>query len=211
MYKPRDPVTSIDEVRAVLPAPDAAQLRKKIDHIDSHIRNWIAHSPFLTLASYARDGSVDISPKGDPPGFVKVLDEKTLAIPDRPGNRVYDSFDNILETGRIAVMFMVPNRREVVRVNGAAQLVRDQDLRDLLAVHGHAPEFVVLLHVEEAYFHCGKAVLRAGLWEPEKAIPVDSLPSYAEAVFDQANLTDRRLEDLEARFENNEANRLYEE
>lgn len=211
MYAPTDVITSIDEIRDNLPAPDASQLRKKIDHIDSHISAWIARSPFLTMATHDRAGGMDISPKGDPAGFVRVLDPKTLAIPDRPGNRIYDSFANILETGRISVMFLVPNRREVVRVNGAAQIVRDAPLRESLAIKGRVPDFVILLRVEEAYFHCGKAVLRANLWEPDKAAPVDGLPSYAEAVFDQAALTDRSLADLETRFQHNETHRLYDE
>ena len=116
MYQPTDVVRSEAEIRSVIPQQYSSQQGKIIDYIDEPIRIWIERSPFLTLGTYNAKGQVDISPKGDPAGFVKVLDKKTLAIPDRPGNHRFDGFLNILETGRIAVMFMVPNRREVVRV-----------------------------------------------------------------------------------------------
>ncbi|MDJ0821229.1 MAG: pyridoxamine 5'-phosphate oxidase family protein [Paracoccaceae bacterium] len=108
------------EIRAVIPGTIERQVRKVIDHIDEHVRIWIERSPFMTMATYSLNGAVDVSPKGDPAGFVKVLDEKTLAIPDWPGNHRFDSFLNILETGRVGLMFLVPNRLEVVRVSGRA-------------------------------------------------------------------------------------------
>lgn len=211
MYKPTDVITQEAEVRAVIPNRHSHQEAKIIDHIDDHIRLWIERSPFLTLATYGSDGGVDISPKGDPAGFVKVLDRSTLAIPDRPGNHRFDSFRNILQTGRIGLMFMVPNRREVVRVNGSAQVVRDAPLRAQMAIQGRVPDFAILVRVEEAFYHCGKAVLRSRLWEPEQAAPVDGLPTYAEAVFEHAKVADRSLDDLEARFKYNEEHRMYDE
>jgi hypothetical protein len=211
MYKPTDVVSSEEEIRSVIPDQFSSQTAKVIDHIDEHIRVWIERSPYLTMATYNASGQVDISPKGDPAGFVKVLDEKTLAIPDRRGNHRFDSFRNILETGRIAVMFMVPNRREVVRVNGQAQVVRDLSLRESMSIRGRVPDFAVVVRVEEAFYHCGKAVLRSRLWEPDKAVSTDGLPTYAEAVFDQANITDRSLAELEEAFQNNEKHRMYDE
>jgi predicted pyridoxine 5'-phosphate oxidase superfamily flavin-nucleotide-binding protein len=118
MYEPSEVATSVAEIRDVIPGTIERQVRKVIDHIDEHVRIWIERSPFMTLATYSASGAVDISPKGDPAGFVKVIDKKTLAIPDRPGNHRFDSFLNILETGRIGLMFLVPNRLEVVRVSG---------------------------------------------------------------------------------------------
>lgn len=211
MYQPTDLIRTEAEIRSVIPDQYSSQQGKIIDHIDEHIRIWIERSPFLTLATYNANGQVDISPKGDPAGFVKVLDAKTLAIPDRPGNHRFDSFLNILETGRIAVMFMVPNRREVVRVSGEAQIVRDAPLRKTMAIKGRVPDFAVLLRVEEAFYHCGKAVLRSHLWEPDKALPTEGLPTYAEAVFDEGKITDRSLAELEKAFQNNEKHRLYDE
>lgn len=211
MYQPTDVVTTEAEIRSVISDQFSSQEEKIVDHLDKPIRLWIERSPFLTMATYNATGQVDISPKGDPAGFVKVLDAKTLAIPDRPGNHRFDSFLNILETGRIAVMFMVPNRREVVRVNGAAQVVRDLPLRESMSIKGRVPDFAIVVRVEEAFYHCGKAVLRSGLWEPDKALSTEGLPTYAEAVFDQAKITDRSLDELEESFQSNEKNRIYDE
>lgn len=211
MYQPTDVVTTEAEIRSVISEQFSSQEEKIVDHLDKPIRLWIERSPFLTMATYNATGQVDISPKGDPAGFVKVLDAKTLAIPDRPGNHRFDSFLNILETGRIAVMFMVPNRREVVRVNGAAQVVRDLQLRESMSIKGRVPDFAIVVRVEEAFYHCGKAVLRSGLWEPDKALSTEGLPTYAEAVFDQAKITDRSLDELEESFQSNEKNRIYDE
>jgi hypothetical protein len=211
MYQPTDVVRTEAEIRKVIPDQYSSQKVKVIDHIDEPIRIWIERSPFLTLATYNANGQVDISPKGDPAGFVKVLDQKTIAIPDRPGNHRFDSFLNILETGRIAVMFMVPNRREVVRVNGAAQIVRDFPLRNLMAIKDRVPDFAILVQVEEAFYHCGKAVLRSHLWEPDKALSTEGIPTYAEAVFDGGKFSDRSLAELEEAFQSNEKHRLYDE
>lgn len=210
MYNPTDIVTTEAEVRAVIPGTIERQVRKVIDHIDDHIRVWIERSPFMTMATYSASGAVDISPKGDPAGFVKVLDRQTLAIPDRPGNHRFDSFLNIFETGRIGLMFMVPNRLEVVRVSGRATVVRDADLRASLAVEGKTPDFAIVVHVEEAFYHCGKAVIRSKLWEPDKALPIDGLPTYGRALKDHGNL-DTPLEEVERLTEENLKFRLYDE
>ena len=210
MYTPKDVITSEDEIRAVIPGTIERQVRKVIDHIDEHVRIWIDRSPFMTMATYSANGAVDLSPKGDPAGFVKVLDQATLAIPDRPGNHRFDSFLNILETGRIGLMFLVPNRLEVVRVSGRAQIVRDTDLRASMAVDGKIPDFAIVVRVEEAFYHCGKAVIRSGLWQPEKALPVDGLPTYGRALKDHGAL-DMPLEEVERLTEDNLKYRLYDE
>lgn len=210
MYRPSDVVTSEAEIREVLPGTIERQVRKVIDHIDEFVRVWTERSPFMTMATYSADGAVDVSPKGDPAGFVKVLDDKTLAIPDRPGNHRFDSFLNILETGRIGLMFLVPNRLEVVRVSGSAQVVRDLDLREAMAVDGKVPDFAIVVRVEEAFYHCGKAVIRSGLWEPQKAAPVDGLPTYGRALKAHGAL-DTPLEEVERLTEDNLKYRLYDE
>jgi PPOX class probable FMN-dependent enzyme len=209
-YAPTDVVESVDEVRALYRAAYAAQTGKILDHIDELCRIWIERSPFLTLATVSRDGRVDVSPKGDPAGFVKVLDPKTLAIPDRPGNHRFDSFENIVETGRIGLVFLVPNRNEVVRVNGSAQVVRDLPLRERMAVSGRVPDFAIVVRVEEAFYHCGKAVIRSGLWRPQDAAPVEGLPTYGEALKAHAALVDD-LDAIEARLRHNDEKRLYDE
>lgn len=210
MYEPKQVLTSEAQLREILPDQYPSQTGKVIDHIDDHIRVWIERSPFLTMATVSSTGQVDLSPKGDPAGFVKVLDEKTLAVPDRPGNHRFDSFLNIMQTGRIGLVFLVPNRREVVRVAGSAQVVRDLELREQLAVNDKVPDFVVFVRVEEAFYHCGKAVIRSRLWEPEAALPIDGLPSYAAAVKDHAELEDP-VEEINELFMMNEQYRLYDE
>ncbi len=165
-YTPKEIVTSVGEIRAVLPGIQAPQTAKVIDHIDALCAAWIARSPYMVMSTVDAAGRLDTSPKGDPAGFVKVLDLHTLAIPDRPGNHRFDSFQNILQTGRIGLMFLVPNRNEVVRVTGTAQIVRDLDLRETMAIKGRVPDFAILVAVEEACYHCGKAAIRSRLWTP---------------------------------------------
>ncbi len=148
----------------------------------------------------------DRSAKGDPPGFVKVLDKHTLAVPDRLGNHRGDTFMNVLEIPSVEILFIVPKRREVVRVSGMAQVVRDPELLEGMAVNGKRPDLALL--VREAFFHCGKSMIRSGLWEPDRWGSIDGLPTYAQALKDHANLPDP-LSDLERRVASNETDRLY--
>lgn len=210
-YTPTEVVATEEELRTIVPnPPNGTQDVKIIDHIDKHCRVWIERSPFLVMTTSDAAGRLDCSPKGDPAGFVKVLDDKTLAIPDRPGNRRFDGFINIMQTGRIGLIFFVPNRNETVRVNGTAQVVRDPELRKGMAIKGRVPDLAVLVRVEEAFYHCGKAIIRAGLWAPEKAEPTDGLPTYAEANVDHTG-RDYSLEEVTKLFEYNEAHRLYDD
>lgn len=160
------------------------------------------------MATVSSSGKVDVSPKGDPAGFVRILDEKTLAIPDRPGNFRFDTFINIIETGWIGLCFVVPRRNEVVRVNGAAQVIRDKTLLETMSVNHRIPEIAILVRVEEAFYHCGKAVIRSGMWQPEKWADIEGIPSYAKALIEHGRL-ERTLEDMEADVRSNEADRLY--
>ena len=210
MYEPTDPVTTIDEVYRDMRRPYVSQTSKFIDRIDRHISAWIEHSTFLTMATVDRSGNMDVSPKGDPAGFVAILDDKTLAIPDRPGNHRYDGFQNIMETGRIGLVFFVPHRTEVVRVNGRAQVIRDLPVREACAISGRKPDFAILTHVEEAFYHCGKSIIRSGLWQPEKHAKPDNLPTYAEALIAHGKL-DIDYEEMSTHLRNNEEKRLYDE
>lgn len=210
MYRPTDVVTSLDEVLGRYAKATAAQQTKILDHVDDLIRVWVERSPFLTMATVSAAGQVDVSPKGDPAGFVKVLDDKTIAIPDRPGNHRFDTFANILDTGRIGLVFFVPNRNEVVRINGHAQIVEDTELRETMAIKGRVPDYAILVRVEEAFYHCGKAIIRSALWRPDAAAPIDGLPTYAEALMQQSD-PQQSFEDLQARLDNNDKNRLYDE
>ena len=209
-YEPSDVLTSMDQIRAVVDGIHPTQTDKVIDQIDDVIAAWIMRSPFMALSTVSGDGRIDVSPRGDPPGFVKIIDRHTLAIPDRPGNRRYDSFANILETGRIGLVFLVPNRNEVVRVNGHAQVVRDAALRAQLAIKDRVPSFAIVVRVEEAFYHCGKAIIRSRLWDTANAASVDGLPTYAEAIHRQGR-SDLALDEITKRFDHNDKNRLYDE
>lgn len=210
MYEPKDILTSVDQIYSNQRQPYESQTQKFIDHIDDLCRIWIEHSTFLTMATVDSAGNMDISPKGDPAGFVKVLNPKTLAIPDRPGNHRYDGFRNIMETGRVGLVFLVPNRNEVVRVNGSAVVVEDMAVRQQCAIKGRVPDFAVIVRVEEAFYHCGKSIIRSRLWHPDAQLPVDALPTYAEALMAHGELTED-IAELAARLWHNDENRLYDE
>ena len=210
MYKAQDVLADIEDIRGLGRAAYASQQAKILDHIDELCRLWIERSPFLTMATSDADGRLDVSPKGDPAGFVRVLDAHTLAIPDRPGNHRYDSLHNILQTGSVGLCFMVPNRNEVVRVNGTARVVRDLELRESMAINGRVPDIAILVRVQEAFYHCGKSIIRSKLWVPEQAAPTVGLPTYAEAIKQHAE-DQRPIEEIEEVMRDNDTRRLYEE
>ena len=207
MYQPEVTVTSAAEVKAILGPDFPNQTAKVIDHIDVHCRVWIERCPFIVVSSINAAGAMDTSPKGDPPGFVKVLDRHTLAIPDRKGNHRGDTFLNVLENPGVGIIFIVPKRREVVRVSGTALLARDPDLLATMAVNGKLPHIAMIVRVKEAFFHCGKSMIRSGMWEPGRWGSIDGLPTYAQALKDHG--APESLEDLQAMCDFNEARRLY--
>ena len=189
--------------------PPPPCVAKTIAIADRHCRAFIARSPFVLVASANALGQMDISPKGDAPGFVRVLDDKTLAIPDRPGNRRADTFTNVLENPRIGLIFFVPGKSETLRFSGSARIVRDLDLRESMAAHGKTPEFVLAVAIEEAFFHCSKCIVRSSLWKPEAWPPLDGLPSLAQTMVDAAKLA-MPVEALDEIIKQDESERLYE-
>ncbi|MBC8475759.1 MAG: pyridoxamine 5'-phosphate oxidase family protein [Gammaproteobacteria bacterium] len=203
MYTPKQVISSTEEIRSILGEVYYSQDTKCIDHIDAHCRAWIERAPLVVVASMSGSEQLDVAPKGDPAGSFKVLDEQTLAIPDRPGNNRADTLINIIENPRIGLMFVIPNRREVLRVSGSAQITTDPDLVESMTVNGKSPKLVILVHVEEAMFHCGKAFIRAKMWEPEKWQSVAGLPTYAQTLIDHGKLT-IATEDLQKGIESND-------
>jgi PPOX class probable FMN-dependent enzyme len=151
---------------------------------------------------------MDVSPKGDPAGFVRVLDAHTLAIPDRIGNHRGDTLLNVLDNPSVAVVFIIPRRREVVRVNGMASLARDPDILAGMEVDGKRPDLAIVVQVREAFFHCGKSMIRSGLWEPERWGSIEGLPTYAQALKDHAASADT-VEIIQARIDRSETELLY--
>ena len=181
-------VTSVEEIRATIAEPTQASVDKVIDRLDDYCWAIIAKSPFIMIASANPDGQPDISPKGDPLGFVRVLDEKHLAIPERPGNRRLDTFINLLDNPNVAIIFMIPGKGETLRVKGEARIVRDEALRETMAVKERIPEFAVVVHVEQAMMHCPKSIVRSKLWEPDAWPDHSDTPSIAETSVAHANL-----------------------
>ena len=201
-------VTSEEQLRAVLGHPAARAVNKEIARLDVHCCAIISRSPFVLISSSNAEGRLDVSPKGDPPGFVQVLDEKTLAIPDRPGNRRADTFRNVLQNPRVGLLFLIPGRQETLRVNGRAAIVRDLPLRERMAVNGKVPELALVVSVEEAFVHCAKCILRSRLWDRIAWPDVAGLPSHARCLVDHAKLSES-VEEIQASVEQGYKTKLY--
>jgi len=178
-------IDSIDALRRHYGAPKERSLGKEIDHLDRHCRKYISLSPFLTIASQGADGRADSSPRGEAPGFVAILDDRHLAIPDRPGNNRLDTLSNIVENPAVGILFMIPGFREILRVNGRAEIRDDDELRRRFEVGGRLPATVIVVVVGSAYIHCAKAVMRSRLWEDEARTPRQLLPSLSEIIAEQ--------------------------
>jgi uncharacterized protein len=185
-----DTVGNKAELRAQYGAPSDRAVRKQLAKLDAHCRDFIALSPFLVIATSGADGLADASPRGDAPGFVAVLDDKTLLIPDRPGNNRIDSLGNILDNPGVGLIFFVPGINETLRVNGHARITNDAALLAPLAVQGKPPRSGLLVEIKEAYLHCGKALIRSKLWDPASRIERNRYPSLGKIIADQTGGTD---------------------
>lgn len=174
-----------ESLRTLYGKPSPLAERKCIDHIDKHCAAFIALSPFLCLGTSRKDGAADVSPRGDAPGFVQVLDRKTIAIPDRPGNNRMDSFTNVLENPAVGLLFMIPGIDETLRINGRARVSTDPALLARMAVQGKLPKSALVVEVQEAMLHCAKALRRSKLWHDDYKQPRSALPSLARMISDQ--------------------------
>lgn len=179
---------SADDLRTVYRPPRGAPVDKVIDHLDRHCVEWLARSPFFVLATADADGVCDASPRGGPPGFVKVVDERHVAWADLSGNNRLDSFGNVVDNDHVAMLVMIPGLDETLRINGRAELVTDAETCDLVAVDGRTPRVAVVVTVTEAYLHCAKALRRAGLWSPDSWTAAVDLPSAACMIKDHASI-----------------------
>ncbi|HXK14195.1 MAG TPA: pyridoxamine 5'-phosphate oxidase family protein [Gaiellaceae bacterium] len=168
------------ELRDVIGSPTALVASKIADRLNDLTRQFIEQSPFVCVATASPDGGLDVSPRGDPAGFVRILDERTLLLPDRPGNKLADTLTNLLADDRIALLFLIPGVGDSFRVNGRASIVQDEDLLAPSAVDGKTPQLGILVAVEEAYTQCSKALIRSDLWNPERHIDRSELPSSGE-------------------------------
>ena len=170
-------ITNETELREILGSPSPLVAAKIADRLNPLTRQFIERSPFLCVATAGPDGGLDVSPRGDPAGFVRILDDRTLLLPDRPGNRIADTLTNLLDDPRIALLFIIPGIDDTFRVNGRAQIVDDAELLAESEVEGKVPRLGILVTVEEAYTQCPKAFIRSDLWNPDRHVDREELPS----------------------------------
>ena len=173
------------DLRSFYPEPTELAYAKQLDRIDHHAAAFIARSPFLVIATADSTGSCDASPRGDAPGFVIVADERTLYLPDRPGNNRIDSLTNITANPHVGLLFFIPGVIETLRVNGRANFVADTTLLQQLSAHGHLPRSALVIEVEEVFFHCGKALKRSNLWDPGHQVAAGEIPTLGRILADQ--------------------------
>lgn len=188
-------VTSFEQLRELVGQPSAAVRDKVRTQLHDLHRQWITASPLCFVATSAPDGSCDCSPKGDPPGFAKVLDETTIALPERAGNKRMDGYANLVRNPHVGLTFLIPGRGDTLRVNGIARLVTDGWFFEDMVVKGHRPLLAMVVDVQEVFFHCAKAFLRSGTWEPESWQP-DAVPRHA-VIAKTLVRPDESLEELE--------------
>ena len=183
--KPEFFVKDEKDLRSLFPATHPIAVEKCQNHLDKHAMNFVARSPFLCIGTQSLDGSADVSPRGDPCGFVKILDDKTLLIPDRPGNNRLDTHTNILANPAVGLLFMVPGFDDTMRVNGKAKITRDPDLLALMVVNDRMPTVAIVVTVEEVFIHCAKAFRRSKLWDPSQRQNRSDMPSLLKIIMDQ--------------------------
>ena len=181
-------ITDPTELRKLYGEPNLRSANKVLPKLDEHCQTFIDLSPFCILGTAAADGSADCSPKGDAPGFVKVLDDETLLVPDRTGNNRVDSMSNIVENPNVSLIFFVPGMNETLRVNGQATITTDTTILRPLAVNDKTPKSGLVIKVDEIFLHCAKALMRSKLWDPERHIDRKSFPSLRRILSDQTGL-----------------------
>jgi len=204
-------LTVDDEVslRGLYDEPLELAVLKQLDRLDGHCRNFLAHSPFAVIGSTRPGYGTDVSPRGDAPGFARVLDDHTIAIPDRPGNNRLDTMANIVTDAEIGLLFFIPGIDETLRINGTARLSRRPDLLAAAAVNGREPRLVILVTVREAFLHCGKALKRSRLWHDDYRVDRQSFPSLGRMIVEQTQPANVTVEQAEAAIAAGYRTKLY--
>jgi PPOX class probable FMN-dependent enzyme len=175
-------VVNEERLRSIIGSPSEVVVAKIADRLNALTRQFIERSPFVCVATTRPDGGVDVSPRGDPAGFVRILDERTLLIPDRPGNRLADTLTNLIADPRIGLLFLIPGIGDTYRVNGRAVIVDDPELLEPSTIEGKVPTLGILVSIEEAFTQCSKALIRSDLWNPERHVDRSQLPSQGEVL-----------------------------
>ncbi|MEX0954279.1 MAG: pyridoxamine 5'-phosphate oxidase family protein [Rhizobiaceae bacterium] len=185
-----DFITTRDELRTHYKATHDVAVKKELRFLDPHARNFLSRSPFVLIGSQDSSGNADVTPKGDRPGFVAVLDDVTLAVPDRPGNNRLDTFENVVANPAVGLLFLIPGMNETLRVNGEGRITADAGLRESLAVDGRQPSTVLVVKVKAVYMHCAKAFMRSELWKPESWPAREAMPTLGAILRDHAALAE---------------------
>lgn len=206
---PDDLIADAEELREFVGAPIQRTLEKELDHLDHHCIDFLARSPFGTLATSGADGRCDSSPRGGPPGFAHVIDAKHLALPDYKGNRRQDSHVNVMENPHVGLLFLIPGLGETLRINGRASLSRDPELLRVLATKGDAPHLALVVEADEVYLHCAKAFIRSELWDPSTWPEKDELPSVTQIYRDHRNTPGLTPDQVGAELEESYRTRLW--
>lgn len=210
--KPEFLVKDEKDLRSLFSATHPVAVEKCQNHLDKHAMNFVARSPFLCIGTQSPDGSADVSPRGDPCGFVKILDDKTLLIPDRPGNNRLDTHTNILANPAVGLLFMVPGFDDTMRVNGKAKITRDPDLLALMVVNDRLPTVAIVVTVEEVFIHCAKAFRRSKLWDPSQRQNRSDMPSLLKIIMDQttgAPIDPEEMKKIDAGLEDEYQKTMY--
>jgi PPOX class probable FMN-dependent enzyme len=194
-------LSDVSELRPLYNNPSAMVIEKQIDWIDPHCRNFIVRSPLVMVSSIDPVRGMDISPRGDPPGFVRILDEHHLAIPDRPGNNRLDTIENLLANPNVGLLFMIPGIAEVLRINGTARLTCAQPLLESMAANGKLPKLAIVVKVTEVFLHCARAFMRARLWSDDYRLERHQLPTLGRMIVEQAHPAGLTVEAADARIE----------
>jgi len=208
MFSFKNIIQNEQELVALIGEPHPVARDKAIDHLDDFCKTYIARSPFVVVATCDENGNLDTSPKGDPAGFVQVLDDHTLVMPERPGNKRADSYKNILRNPKATMIFLIPGKNETLRVSGHARIIYDEDILQTMAINGKPPKLGLALHVEEAFFHCAKCMVRSNLWQPEQWPELEGLPTLAQTMMKKAP-QHISLKDMEAGVDHDVEKRLY--
>ena len=196
-------------LRGLYEQPMELAILKQLDRLDAHCRNFLAHSPFVVIGSTRVGRGTDVSPRGDAPGFARVLDDHTIAIPDRPGNNRLDTMSNIITDAEVGLLFFIPGIDETLRINGTAKFSRDTELLSAAAVGGREPRLVILVTVREAFLHCGKALKRSRLWHDDYRVDKKSFPSLGRMIVEQTKPKDVTVEQAETFIAENYVTGLY--
>ncbi|MGO1117215.1 pyridoxamine 5'-phosphate oxidase family protein [Rhodovibrionaceae bacterium A322] len=201
-------ITSVEELEALYGQTSYGASHKELSWLDKHCRHFISLSPFVVLGTASAEGDQDVTPRGDPAGFVKILDDKTILLPDRPGNRRLDSLRNVLETGKVGLVFMIPGVNETLRINGDAEIIVDDPRLEDMAVQGKVPVSALLITVRQAYLHCAKAFVRSKLWDPDAQVDRKSaLPTLGTMLKDQ--ISEREQTTIDYELDENYVKKLY--